>query len=165
MCVLFAQSYLTLCDPTDCSLPGFSASGILQARAPEWIAIPLSRNILLSLLFSEFSKLFLYINLEESLVMKTAADQIYTYWLLSLHNEVYLLILSFLLMCQSNYFVYGIQILAFYASWLALPGSLVFFIPQVFISYISILYFIIYLFIYYISIYYILYLFLVFYIL
>ena len=97
--------------------------------------------------------------------MKTAADQIYTYWLLSLHNEVYLLILSFLLMCQSNYFVYGIQILAFYASWLALPGSLVFFIPQVFISYISILYFIIYLFIYYISIYYILYLFLVFYIL
>ena len=90
--------------------------------------------------------------------MQRAADQIYIYWLLSLHNVVYLLILSsFLLVCQSNYCVYGIQILAFYASWLALPGSLVFFFfpPQFFVSYTSILYFIILyifiLFIYYIN--------------
>ena len=38
--LLVAQSCLTLCDPTDCSSPGFSIQGILQARLLEWIAIP-----------------------------------------------------------------------------------------------------------------------------
>ena len=33
------KSYLTLCNPMDCSLPGFSVHGILQARIPEWVAI------------------------------------------------------------------------------------------------------------------------------
>ena len=28
----------TLCDPMDCSLPGFSVQGILQARTLEWVA-------------------------------------------------------------------------------------------------------------------------------
>ena len=36
------QSYLTLCDPMDYSLPGFSVHGILQARILEWVAIPFS---------------------------------------------------------------------------------------------------------------------------
>ena len=30
--MLVAQSYLTLCNPMDCSLPGSSVHGILQAR-------------------------------------------------------------------------------------------------------------------------------------
>ena len=34
-----AQSYLTLSDPMDCSLPGSSVHGISQARALEWGAI------------------------------------------------------------------------------------------------------------------------------
>ena len=42
-----AQSCLTLSDPMDCSLPGSSAHGILQARVLEWGAIA----------FSYFSKL------------------------------------------------------------------------------------------------------------
>ena len=42
--VLVAQSYPTLCNPMDCSLPGSSVHGILQARILEWIAIPLSRG-------------------------------------------------------------------------------------------------------------------------
>ena len=33
---------LTLCDPMDCSLPGFSVHGILQARTLEWVAISFS---------------------------------------------------------------------------------------------------------------------------
>ena len=33
------QSCPTLCDPMDCSLPGFSVHGILQARTLEWVAI------------------------------------------------------------------------------------------------------------------------------
>ena len=39
-----AQSCLTLCDPVDCNLLGFSVHGILQARILEWISIPFSRG-------------------------------------------------------------------------------------------------------------------------
>ena len=35
---LVTQSYPTLSEPTDCSLPGSSLHGILQARILEWIA-------------------------------------------------------------------------------------------------------------------------------
>ena len=34
-----AQSYLTLSDPMDCSLPSSSVHGIFQARVLEWVAI------------------------------------------------------------------------------------------------------------------------------
>ena len=39
-----AQSCLTLCDPVDCSPPGSSVHGILQARILEWVAISFSRG-------------------------------------------------------------------------------------------------------------------------
>ena len=39
-----AQSCLTLCDPMDCSPPGFSLHGILLARMLEWVAMPSSRK-------------------------------------------------------------------------------------------------------------------------
>ena len=39
-----AQLCPTLCDPMDCSLPGFSIYGILQARVLEWVAISFSRG-------------------------------------------------------------------------------------------------------------------------
>ena len=42
--VLVAQSCLTLCDSLDCSPPGSSVHGILQARMLEWVAIPFSRR-------------------------------------------------------------------------------------------------------------------------
>ena len=38
------QSCPTLCDPMDCSLPGSSLHGILQARVLEWVAIAFSRG-------------------------------------------------------------------------------------------------------------------------
>ena len=38
------QSCPTLCDPTDCSPPGSSVHGLLQARILEWVAIPFSRG-------------------------------------------------------------------------------------------------------------------------
>ena len=44
VCVLFAQSCLTLCDPMDCSPPGSSVRGIFQARILEWVAMPFSRG-------------------------------------------------------------------------------------------------------------------------
>ena len=34
VCVLVTHSYLTLCDPMDCSPSGSSAHGILKARIP-----------------------------------------------------------------------------------------------------------------------------------
>ena len=42
-----AQSCLTLCDPVDCSSPGSSVHGVLQARKLEWVAISFSTGDLL----------------------------------------------------------------------------------------------------------------------
>ena len=39
-----SQSCPTLCDPMDCSLPGFTDHGIFQARVLEWVAIAFSRG-------------------------------------------------------------------------------------------------------------------------
>ena len=38
------QSCLTLCNPMDCSLPGSSVHGILQASILDWVAIPFSKG-------------------------------------------------------------------------------------------------------------------------
>ena len=40
-----AQSCLTLCDPMDSSLPGFSVHGIFQARVLEWVAISFAGDL------------------------------------------------------------------------------------------------------------------------
>ena len=39
-CVLSLQLCLTLCNPMDCSPPGSSVHGILQARILEWVIMP-----------------------------------------------------------------------------------------------------------------------------
>ena len=39
------QSCLTFCSPMDCSLPGSSVHGILQARMLEWVTMPSSRDL------------------------------------------------------------------------------------------------------------------------
>ena len=38
--MLIAQSCQTLCNPMDCSPPGSSAFGILQAGQLEWVPLP-----------------------------------------------------------------------------------------------------------------------------
>ena len=43
--MLLLQSWLTLCGPVDCSLPGSSVRGILQAKILEWAAISSSRDL------------------------------------------------------------------------------------------------------------------------
>ena len=42
-CGLVSQLCLTLCNPTDCSLIGYSVHGIFQIRILEWIPISCSR--------------------------------------------------------------------------------------------------------------------------
>ena len=42
--LLVSQSCQTLCNPMDCSSPGSSVHGILQARILEWVAISVSRG-------------------------------------------------------------------------------------------------------------------------
>ena len=42
--VLVAQPCPTLCDPIDCSPPGSSIHGILQARILEWVVVTFSRG-------------------------------------------------------------------------------------------------------------------------
>ena len=54
--VKVSQLSLTLCNPMDCSLPGFSIHGILQARILEWIAIPFFRR------YSFFFNFILFLN-------------------------------------------------------------------------------------------------------
>ena len=39
MCAKLLQSSPTLCNPVDCSPPGFSVRAISQARILEWVAI------------------------------------------------------------------------------------------------------------------------------
>ena len=39
------QSFMTLCDPVECSPPGSSVYGILQARILEWVDMPSSRGL------------------------------------------------------------------------------------------------------------------------
>ena len=41
-CAMLLQSCLTLCDSMDCSPPGSSVHGILQARILEWVTMPSS---------------------------------------------------------------------------------------------------------------------------
>ena len=43
VCALSLQLRPALRDPMDCSSPGSSVRGILQARRPEWVAVPFSR--------------------------------------------------------------------------------------------------------------------------
>ena len=42
--LLVAQSCPTLCEPMDCSPPGSSVHGIVQARILEWVAVSFSRG-------------------------------------------------------------------------------------------------------------------------
>ena len=42
--VLVAQLCPALCNPMDCSLPGSSVHGVLQARLLEWVAMPSARG-------------------------------------------------------------------------------------------------------------------------
>ena len=43
-CVLSCFTHVWLCDPVDCSPPGPSVHGILQARILEWVSVPSSRG-------------------------------------------------------------------------------------------------------------------------
>ena len=51
------QSCPTLCDPIDCSLPGFSVHGILQATVLEWGAIAFSLSCMSCLYILEVNSL------------------------------------------------------------------------------------------------------------
>ena len=46
--VCVSHSVLTLCDPMDCSPPGSSVLGILQATILEWVVMPSSRGVFLT---------------------------------------------------------------------------------------------------------------------
>ena len=54
-----AQLCPTLCDPMDCSPPGSSVHGILQARILEWVAIDYTSREFLNLLFPWFFKIII----------------------------------------------------------------------------------------------------------
>ena len=45
LCAKLLQLCLTLCNPMDCSPPGSSVYGILQARKLEWVPFPLPGDL------------------------------------------------------------------------------------------------------------------------
>ena len=51
-----AQSCPTLCDPVDCSPPGFSVREIFQARILEWVAIPFTNGTFTKQLLNIFGE-------------------------------------------------------------------------------------------------------------
>ena len=65
VCAKSLQSFLTLCDPMDCSLPGSSVHGILQARILEWVAMSFSRTFYQQ--WSLFSVLLLWFPSKEDM--------------------------------------------------------------------------------------------------
>ena len=62
--VIVTQSCQTLCNPMDCSPPGSSVHGILQASILEWVVISFSNNI--------FYKLFIH---HQSSFPKISSDE------------------------------------------------------------------------------------------
>ena len=72
-----AQSGLTLSDPMDCSLPGFSVHGIFQARVLEWGAIDFSKSVelikdqLLNKWLFAFSSRYLVLKVNKYLMNKS----------------------------------------------------------------------------------------------
>ena len=63
-----AQSYLTLSDPMDCSLPGSSVHGIFQARVLEWGAIAFSEWAQVGSVFQNLNSYYqMYISVPFSL--------------------------------------------------------------------------------------------------
>ena len=71
----------TLCDPVDCSLPGSSVHGILQARILEWVAISSSRGCHFFLLPGDaISSSFLTQGLNSSLLHLLHCRWILNYW-------------------------------------------------------------------------------------
>ena len=91
-----AQSCLTLSDPMDCSLPGSSIHGILQARVLEWVAIA----------FSEYSpklmqKILIKITVNTGIV-NFLCFVLYQSNVLVSNNSKYYLYSQFIFMCVRN---------------------------------------------------------------
>ena len=57
-----AQSWPTLCDSMDCSLPGFFVRGIFQARILEWVAISFSLIKDCAKSVNQFGRYFLWLS-------------------------------------------------------------------------------------------------------
>ena len=70
----WALSRVRLCDPTDCSLPGSSVPGILQARLLEWVAIPCVWNRFIIGQKAETSSYIFWGLLGKIRVTETSAD-------------------------------------------------------------------------------------------
>ena len=60
VCVLVARLCLTLCYPMDCSPPGSSVHGILQARILEWATYIIGRFFTILAIKETPSKIIMY---------------------------------------------------------------------------------------------------------
>ena len=96
---LVAQSCLTLCYPMDCSPPGFSVHGILQAKILERVAILFSRGFssprdqtLVSCIAGIFFTIWTTREAQDTILKahKIGYNKVECAWVLSLFNHVWL---------------------------------------------------------------------------
>ena len=59
----------TLCDPIDCSPPGSSIAGILQARTLEWVAI--SFSIYVYIYVHIYIHIYVYVHIQRDITLST----------------------------------------------------------------------------------------------
>ena len=63
VCAKLLQLCLTLFDPMDCNIPGFSVHGILQVRILEWVATPFCFHINFQILGGLIQHIFIILQL------------------------------------------------------------------------------------------------------
>ena len=112
--VLVAQSFLTVWDSVDCSLPGSSVHVFLQARILAWVAIPFSRG-------SSWPK--------DLTLVSCIASRLFTVWATKeAHLSVYVCVCVCVCVCvylcvytQTQFFIYSVQSVFVFIKW---KGSL-----------------------------------------
>ena len=104
---MHAQLYLTLCNPADCSLPGSSVHGILQARKLEWVAISYSHYLILEYFHHTKRNSILISNLFPSSSLSSPWQQLIHFLSLYIFS-----ILTF--SYKWNPMIYGLLSLAYY---------------------------------------------------
>ena len=112
--VLVDQACLTLCSPMDCSLPGSSVHGILQARILEWVAISFSRGLS---------------PLRDRIRVSWIAGRFFTIWATREALVCYLSLYKCMLTCSHHYDIMQITFIALKKSsvlqlFIPHPGSL-----------------------------------------
>ena len=128
-----AQSYLTLLDPMDCSLPGSSAHGIFQTRVLEWVAIAFSDNLSLAhtIYFLKSSLRLNYLVWSDSTLLKNLSKVFQNRTLMQVKPILVREKVKYILYIQAEVFLKRNTFYLFYEGVISLGKKYPFFLVQV----------------------------------